>query len=115
MTKQKELGFRKKLRLPTATATNLGNSLNGKVVLYLDDLANPKNGVNLVPKPLYYQNVSRNNKKMRSIRKPLFYFEKLKFWDVIIFASYILLTIELCFFLRLAKVKRKIRVLHFML
>ncbi|REG88557.1 hypothetical protein C8P67_1331, partial [Flavobacterium aquicola] len=26
--------------------------LNGKMVLYLNDLANPKNGLNLVPNPL---------------------------------------------------------------
>ncbi|REG88373.1 hypothetical protein C8P67_1423, partial [Flavobacterium aquicola] len=25
---------------------------NGKMVLYLNDLANPKNGLNLVPNPL---------------------------------------------------------------
>ncbi|SHG89884.1 hypothetical protein SAMN05443549_10868 [Flavobacterium fluvii] len=30
----------------------LGNWLNGKLVLYLYDLANPKNGLNLVPNPL---------------------------------------------------------------
>jgi hypothetical protein len=36
----------------TATTTDLGNRLNGKLVLYLDDLANPKNGLNLVPNPL---------------------------------------------------------------
>jgi hypothetical protein len=41
----------KKLR-PTATTTDLGIWLNGKMVLYLDDLANPKNGLNLVPNPL---------------------------------------------------------------
>ena len=28
---------------------DLGNWLNGKMVLYLNDLANPKNGLNLVP------------------------------------------------------------------
>jgi hypothetical protein len=38
--------------LPTATTTDLGNRLNGKMVLYLDDLANPKIGFNLVPNPL---------------------------------------------------------------
>ena len=36
----------------TATTTDLGNWLNGKMVLYLDDLVNPKNGLNLVPNPL---------------------------------------------------------------
>ena len=30
----------------TATATDLGNRLNGKLVLYLGDLANPKIGLN---------------------------------------------------------------------
>ncbi|MEN9909543.1 MAG: hypothetical protein RLZZ540_2692, partial [Bacteroidota bacterium] len=32
--------------------TDLGNWLNGKLVLYLEDLANPKIGLNLVPNPL---------------------------------------------------------------
>ena len=36
----------------TATTTDLGIRLNGKMVLYLDDLANPKIGLNLVPNPL---------------------------------------------------------------
>jgi hypothetical protein len=36
----------------TATTTDLGIGLNGKMVLYLGDLANPKNGLNLVPNPL---------------------------------------------------------------
>jgi hypothetical protein len=36
----------------TATTTDLGNWLNGKLVLYLGDLANPKIGLNLVPNPL---------------------------------------------------------------
>ena len=36
----------------TATTTDLGIWLNGKMVLYLDDLANPKIGINLVPNPL---------------------------------------------------------------
>jgi len=36
----------------TATTTDLGNWLNGMMVLYLDDLANPKNGLNLTPNPL---------------------------------------------------------------
>jgi hypothetical protein len=30
----------------------LGNWFNRKLVLYLCDLANPKNGLNLVPNPL---------------------------------------------------------------
>jgi len=38
--------------LVTATTTDLGNRLNGKLFLYLDDLANPKIGLNLVPNPL---------------------------------------------------------------
>jgi len=38
----------KKLVLTHATS-NLGIRLNLKLVLYLEDLANPKNGLNLVP------------------------------------------------------------------
>jgi hypothetical protein len=34
---------------PTHATSNLGIRLNGKLVLYLDDLANPNNGLNLVP------------------------------------------------------------------
>ena len=41
----------KKLVL-TATTTDLGIWLNGKISLYLGDLANPKIGLNLVPNPL---------------------------------------------------------------
>jgi len=33
----------------TATTTDLGIGLNGKMVLYLEDLAKPKIGLNLVP------------------------------------------------------------------
>jgi hypothetical protein len=36
----------------THATTDLGNWLNGKMVLYLEDLANPKIGLNLVPNPL---------------------------------------------------------------
>jgi hypothetical protein len=36
----------------THATTDLGNWLNGKLVLYLEDLANPKIGLNLVPNPL---------------------------------------------------------------
>jgi hypothetical protein len=36
----------------TATTTDLGIWLNEKMVLYLEDLANPKIGLNLVPNPL---------------------------------------------------------------
>jgi hypothetical protein len=40
-------------KLPlTATTTDFGNWLNGKLVLYLGDFANPNNGLNLVPNPL---------------------------------------------------------------
>jgi hypothetical protein len=42
----------KEKRSITATTTDLGNWLNGKLVLYLGDLANPKIGLNLVPNPL---------------------------------------------------------------
>ena len=38
--------------LLTATTTDLGIWLNGKLVLYLEYLANPKIGLNLVPNPL---------------------------------------------------------------
>jgi hypothetical protein len=41
-----------KKRLVTATTTDLGIWLNGEMVLYLQYLANPKNGLNLVPNPL---------------------------------------------------------------
>jgi len=33
----------------THATSNLGIWLNGKIGLYLEDLANPKNGLNLVP------------------------------------------------------------------
>ena len=36
----------------TATTTDLGNRLNGKMVLYLKYLASPKIELNLVPNPL---------------------------------------------------------------
>jgi hypothetical protein len=36
----------------TATTTDLGIWLNGKLVLYLEYLANPKIGLNLIPNPL---------------------------------------------------------------
>jgi hypothetical protein len=47
----------KKIRIqngypPTHTTSNLGITLNLKLVLYLEDLANPNNGLNLVPNPL---------------------------------------------------------------
>ena len=37
---------------PTHATSNLGIRLNLKLVLYLEDLANPNNGLNLVPNPL---------------------------------------------------------------
>jgi peptidoglycan/xylan/chitin deacetylase (PgdA/CDA1 family) len=42
------------------TTTDLGNWLNGKLVLSLAVLASPKIGLNLVQNPLYYQNVGKN-------------------------------------------------------
>jgi hypothetical protein len=42
------VGIIKKL-LPTHATSNLGIRLNGKIGLYLEDLANPNNGLNLVP------------------------------------------------------------------
>jgi len=36
----------------TATTTDLGIWLNGKIGLYLEDLANPNNGLNLAQNPL---------------------------------------------------------------
>jgi len=36
-------------QLLTYATSNLGIWLNGKIGLYLEDLANPKNGLNLVP------------------------------------------------------------------
>jgi len=41
-----------KTDLPTATTTDLGIGLNGKMVLYLEYLANPRIGLNLAPNPL---------------------------------------------------------------
>jgi len=35
--------------LPTHTTSNLGIWHNGKVGLYLEDLANPKDNANLIP------------------------------------------------------------------
>jgi len=43
---------RKSNEPPTATTTDLGNWLNGKLVLHLGDLAKPKIELNLVPNPL---------------------------------------------------------------
>jgi len=37
----------------TGTTTDLGIWLNGKIGLYLEDLANPNNEFNLVPNPLW--------------------------------------------------------------
>ena len=42
----------KKAQQVTATTTDLGIGLNVKMVLYLDDFANPKIGFNLVKNPL---------------------------------------------------------------
>ncbi|MBC7845321.1 MAG: hypothetical protein H7Y10_02375 [Flavobacterium sp.] len=51
------------------TTTDLGNWLNGKLVLYLGDLlrlftitrvANPRIGLNLIPNPLLHQTVIAN-------------------------------------------------------
>jgi hypothetical protein len=36
----------------THATTDLGNWFNGKIGLYLEDLANPKNRLNLAPNPL---------------------------------------------------------------
>ncbi|WP_163395918.1 hypothetical protein [Flavobacterium limi] len=41
-----------------------GNLANGKIGLYLEVLANPKIGLNLVPNPLWYQNVTSNYSKL---------------------------------------------------
>ncbi|SHM14622.1 hypothetical protein [Flavobacterium saccharophilum] len=41
-----------KILLVTAITTDLGNRLNGKMVLHLEDSANPKIDLNLVPNPL---------------------------------------------------------------
>jgi|GEM_PF-6480576 len=42
----------KKLLQLTGTTTDLGIGLNLKMVCIWDDLANPKNGLNLTPNPL---------------------------------------------------------------
>jgi hypothetical protein len=48
-------------KLPLKHATsNLGNRLNGKLILYLEDLANPNNGLNLVPNSVQRDNVTCN-------------------------------------------------------
>jgi hypothetical protein len=49
---QQQTKVKQKQRPLTATTTDLGNWLNGKLGLHWDDLANPKNGLNLVPNPL---------------------------------------------------------------
>jgi hypothetical protein len=41
--------FNKQLHLLTHATSNLGIRLNLNMVLYLEDLANPNNGLNLVP------------------------------------------------------------------
>jgi len=45
--------------LLTHATSNLGIWLNGKIGLYLEDLANPKIGLNLVPNCLQRENVVR--------------------------------------------------------
>ena len=45
------LKYKNKSHRITAT-TDLGNRFNGRLVLYLGDLANPNNGLNLIPNPL---------------------------------------------------------------
>lgn len=42
----------KKKLPPGAAALDLGNWLNGNVVLYLDNLASTRIGINLAPNPL---------------------------------------------------------------
>jgi hypothetical protein len=42
----------KKAQQVTHATSNLGIRLNGKIGFYLEDLANPKIGLNLVPNPL---------------------------------------------------------------
>ncbi len=37
---------------PNSTTTDVGNWLKGKLILYLEDLSNSKNGLNLVTNPL---------------------------------------------------------------
>jgi len=44
----------------TFATSDLGIRLNGKLILYLGCLANPKNGLNLVPSLLYYRDVVGN-------------------------------------------------------
>jgi hypothetical protein len=41
-----------KVFVKTATKTDLGIRLNLKMILYLEDLANPNNGLNLIQNPL---------------------------------------------------------------
>jgi len=44
--------FDKNNRPVTHATSNLGIWFNGKIGLYLEDLANPKIGLNLIPNPL---------------------------------------------------------------
>jgi hypothetical protein len=65
--------LRIKLRYLTHATSNLGIWFNGKISLYLEDLANPKIGLNLVPNPLLperYQQLTSilsTNKYMRQL------------------------------------------------
>jgi hypothetical protein len=65
-------------RAITHATSNLGISLNLKLVLYLEVLANPNNGLNLVPNPLSYQNVGRyfshRKLKMNNMKKAILIF-----------------------------------------
>ena len=54
--------------MPTTT-TDFGNCLNGKLVLYLNDSANPKNELNLIPNLVQYQNFKINNKNRTWIKE----------------------------------------------
>jgi chromosome segregation ATPase len=51
----------------TATTTDLDNWLNGKVVWYLEVLANPRTRLNLVPNPLSTQTYVESNKKTETM------------------------------------------------
>ena len=51
----------------THATSNLGIMLDLKLVLNLQDLANPNNGLYLIPNPLQYQNIGGNFEEQTSL------------------------------------------------
>jgi hypothetical protein len=50
---------------------------------------------------------------IKKMQKPLLYFEKIKLWEIGIMVSYVLLSVEFCFFLRFAKSEIQNQSLYF--